>query len=250
MERSVAFVILLFICVSSISISTSRFVVEKNSLTLTSLDSIKGTHDSAIGNFGIPQYGGSMAGSVLFPKENQKGCKKFEDFGVSFKTKSGGLPNFILVDRGEEKPAILANSSDADNTVAHVDIFVKEEIQTPETENVTNAISFSADEETEREIKNGQPNSSDVAESEEKDSRNLHVPDASVNIDEGSSSRDMVKEPEVLEIQDKQKKEESPSIGELRDSGLNRNPEILPAVEPVQAPLSRRALDEPIRISL
>ncbi|KAF9617280.1 hypothetical protein IFM89_035224 [Coptis chinensis] len=84
----------------------------------------------------------------------------------------------------EEKPAILANSSDADNVgsddivsfegiesrertsesdqscelrqiVAHVDTFVKEEIQTPETENVTNAISFSADEETEREIKNG-----------------------------------------------------------------------------------------------
>ncbi|KAF9596482.1 hypothetical protein IFM89_012213 [Coptis chinensis] len=103
MERSVAFVILLFICVSSISISTSRFVVEKNSLTVTSPDSIKGTHDSAIGNFGIPQYGGSMAGTVLFPKENQKGCKKFEDFGVSFKTKSGGLPNFVLVDRGEAK---------------------------------------------------------------------------------------------------------------------------------------------------
>ncbi|KAG8368485.1 hypothetical protein BUALT_Bualt15G0050300 [Buddleja alternifolia] len=38
-----------------------RFVVEKNSLRVTSPDSIKGTHDSAIGNFGIPQYGGSMA---------------------------------------------------------------------------------------------------------------------------------------------------------------------------------------------
>ncbi|KAF9621210.1 hypothetical protein IFM89_016704 [Coptis chinensis] len=101
MEKSVAFVILLFICISSISISTSRFVVEKNSLTVTSPDSIKGTHDSAIGNFGIPQYGGSMAGTVLFPKENQKGCKNFEDFGVSFKTKSGGLPNFVLVDRGD-----------------------------------------------------------------------------------------------------------------------------------------------------
>ncbi|KAF9618069.1 hypothetical protein IFM89_000020 [Coptis chinensis] len=46
-----------------------------------------------------------------------------------------------------------------------------------------------------------------------------------------------------IPIQDKQEKEESPSIGELCDSGLNRNPEILPAVEPVQAPLSR--LPEP-----
>ncbi|KAK1431624.1 hypothetical protein QVD17_08111 [Tagetes erecta] len=33
----------------------SRFVVEKNSLTVSSPDSIKGNHDSAIGNFGIPQ---------------------------------------------------------------------------------------------------------------------------------------------------------------------------------------------------
>ncbi|KAF9599621.1 hypothetical protein IFM89_001211 [Coptis chinensis] len=95
--------------------------------------------------------------------------------------------------------------------------------------------------ETEREIKNGQPDTSVVAESEEKDSCNLHVPDASVNIDEGYSSQDVVKEPEVLEIQDKQKKEESHSIGELHDSGLNRNPEILPAREHrFQAPLSRR----------
>ncbi|KAF9602775.1 hypothetical protein IFM89_030931, partial [Coptis chinensis] len=168
----------------------------------------------------------------------------------------------------EEKPTILANSSDADNVgsddivsfegiesrekiyesdqscelrqiAAHVDTFVKEEIQTPETENVTNVISFSADEEIEREIKNGCTDTWDVAELEEKDSRNLHAPDASVNIDEGSSSQDVVKEPEVLEIQDKQKKEESPSIGELRDSGLNRTLEILPAVEPIQAPLSR-----------
>ncbi|KAF9615864.1 hypothetical protein IFM89_026767 [Coptis chinensis] len=84
----------------------------------------------------------------------------------------------------EEKPTIHANSSNDDNVgsdnivsfkgiesrekisesdqscelrqiAAHVDTFVKEEIQTPKTENVTNAISFSADEETKREIKNG-----------------------------------------------------------------------------------------------
>ncbi|KAF9592672.1 hypothetical protein IFM89_016749 [Coptis chinensis] len=144
--------------------------------------------------------------------------------------------------RRDRKPAILANSSDADNVgsddivsfegieyrekisesdqscelrqiAAHVDTFVKEEIRTRKRKY--------------------------VAELEEKDSRNLHVPDASVNIDEGSSSQDVVKEPEVLDIQDKQKKEESPSIGELRDFGLNRTPEILPVVEPIQAPLSR-----------
>lgn len=77
-----------------------RFVVEKNSLRVMSPDSIKGTHDSAIGNFGIPQYGGSMAGTVVYPKSNQKGCKEFNDFGISLKAKAGAMPNFVLLDRG------------------------------------------------------------------------------------------------------------------------------------------------------
>ncbi|KAL0365303.1 UNVERIFIED_CONTAM: Vacuolar-sorting receptor 3 [Sesamum angustifolium] len=78
-----------------------RFVVEKNSLRVISPDSIKGTHDSAIGNFGIPQYGGSMAGTVVYPRDNRKGCKNFDDSGISFKAKAGALPNFVLVDRGD-----------------------------------------------------------------------------------------------------------------------------------------------------
>lgn len=81
--------------------SVSRFVVEKNSLMVTSPEKIKGSHDSAIGNFGIPQYGGSMAGAVTYPKENRKGCREFGDFGISFKAKPGALPNFVLVDRGD-----------------------------------------------------------------------------------------------------------------------------------------------------
>lgn len=80
--------------------SNARFVVEKNNLRVTSPEKIKGTHDSAIGNFGIPQYGGSMAGTVVYPKENQKGCKEFSDFEISFKSKPGALPSFVLVDRG------------------------------------------------------------------------------------------------------------------------------------------------------
>ncbi|KAK1560212.1 hypothetical protein Q3G72_023628 [Acer saccharum] len=81
--------------------SVSRFVVEKNSLMVTSPEKIKGSHDSAIGNFGIPQYGGSMAGSVVYPKENRKGCKGFDEFGISFHSKPGSLPTFVLVDRGD-----------------------------------------------------------------------------------------------------------------------------------------------------
>ncbi|KAJ0265302.1 Vacuolar-sorting receptor 3 [Hirschfeldia incana] len=87
--------LLLSLCVES------RFVVEKNSLSVTSPDSIKGAHDCAIGNFGIPQYGGSMAGTVVYPKENQKSCKEFSDFSISFKSQPGALPTFLLVDRGD-----------------------------------------------------------------------------------------------------------------------------------------------------
>ncbi|KAK6945989.1 PA domain [Dillenia turbinata] len=80
-------------------IAHGRFIVEKNSLRVTSPDSIRGTHDSAIGNFGIPQYGGSLAGNVVYPKDNRKGCKEFD--GTPFKSKPGSLPTFVLVDRGD-----------------------------------------------------------------------------------------------------------------------------------------------------
>jgi hypothetical protein len=69
----------------------------EDSLRVTSPDSIKGTYDSAIGSFGIPQYGGSMAGSVVYPKDNQKGCKEFDESGISFKSKSGAFPTIFLL---------------------------------------------------------------------------------------------------------------------------------------------------------
>lgn len=77
---------------------SGRFVVEKNSLVVTSPPTLRGTHDSAIANFGIPQYGGSLAGAVVFPKENRNGC---DAFSSSFKTKPGALPTFVLLDRGD-----------------------------------------------------------------------------------------------------------------------------------------------------
>jgi len=68
-------------------------VVEKNRLRVTLPESIKGTYDSAIGNFGIPQYGVSMAGTVLYHKDNRKGCKEFTDYDISFKKKPGASKN-------------------------------------------------------------------------------------------------------------------------------------------------------------
>lgn len=77
-----------------------RFLVEKNSLKVTSPDSLKGVYESAIGNFGVPQYGGTMTGSVFYPKSNQNGCSSFEDVEASLKKKPGGVPIFLLADRG------------------------------------------------------------------------------------------------------------------------------------------------------
>lgn len=90
----------LFLGFMLLNLSVARFVVEKNSFRVISPESIKGTQDSAIGNFGIPQYGGSMAGTVVYPKENRKGCLGFDKSGISFKSKPGALPTFVLVDRG------------------------------------------------------------------------------------------------------------------------------------------------------
>ncbi|XP_008792241.1 vacuolar-sorting receptor 1-like [Phoenix dactylifera] len=81
--------------------SLGRFVVEKNSLKVTSPESLKGIYECAIGNFGVPQYGGTMVGIVVYPKANRKACQSFDDFDISFKPKPGGFPTFLLVDRGD-----------------------------------------------------------------------------------------------------------------------------------------------------
>ncbi|KAL6902035.1 hypothetical protein ACP4OV_004911 [Aristida adscensionis] len=82
--------------------AAGRFVVEKNSIQVTSPDELKGKYESSIGNFGVPQYGGTLHGWVEYPHKNQKACQSFDQFDISFKPKkAGGRPNFVLVDRGE-----------------------------------------------------------------------------------------------------------------------------------------------------
>ncbi|KAG0488950.1 hypothetical protein HPP92_007761 [Vanilla planifolia] len=66
-------------------------------LMVTAPFELRGKHDSAIGNFGIPQYGGSLAGVIVYPKENVMAC---DEFSNSFPSKPGALPTFLLVDRG------------------------------------------------------------------------------------------------------------------------------------------------------
>jgi hypothetical protein len=78
--------------------AAGRFVVEKNSIQVTSPDELKGKYECAIGNFGVPQYGGTLHGLVEYPKSNRKACQSFD---ISFKPKqAGGRPTFVLVDRG------------------------------------------------------------------------------------------------------------------------------------------------------
>ena len=74
--------------------------MEKNNLKITSPKSLKGIYECAIGNFGVPRYGGTMVGSVIYPNVNQKGCKSFENGDSSFKAKPGSFPTFLLIDRG------------------------------------------------------------------------------------------------------------------------------------------------------
>lgn len=76
-----------------------RFVVEKNSLKVTSPDSLKNVYECAIGNFGVPEYGGTLVGSVYYPKSNQKACSSFNT-DEALKKRPGGLPIFLLADRG------------------------------------------------------------------------------------------------------------------------------------------------------
>ncbi|PIA37625.1 hypothetical protein AQUCO_03000290v1, partial [Aquilegia coerulea] len=81
-----------------ISCVYGRFVVEKSSITVLSPYNLRSKHDSAIGNFGIPDYGGTMMGSVVYPDKSSHGCNSFEDFG--FKSRSS-RPTILLLDRGE-----------------------------------------------------------------------------------------------------------------------------------------------------
>ncbi|MBA0771830.1 hypothetical protein Gotri_007299 [Gossypium trilobum] len=77
---------------------SGRFVVEKNNIRVLSPLSLRGKHDGSIGNFGIPDYGGFIIGSVVYPEKGANGCESFN--GQPFKSKSP-RPSVVLLDRGE-----------------------------------------------------------------------------------------------------------------------------------------------------
>jgi hypothetical protein len=77
-----------------------RFVVEKSSVRVLAPEHIRGHHDAAIGNFGVPDYGGTLTGVVLYPDAKATGCAEFPK---KFKSKSG-RPVILLLDRGGTTP--------------------------------------------------------------------------------------------------------------------------------------------------
>ncbi|KAL1833848.1 hypothetical protein ACET3Z_003499 [Daucus carota] len=97
MSRSLLGVLL---CVVLVSVN-GRFVVEKESIRVLSPYKLRSKHDAAIGNFGVPEYGGSMVGSVVYSHQNSYACKPFDDEKKQpFKTNSTRL-HILIVDRGE-----------------------------------------------------------------------------------------------------------------------------------------------------
>ncbi|KAL4442405.1 hypothetical protein ABPG77_004989 [Micractinium sp. CCAP 211/92] len=79
------------------SARAASFVVETGSMRITAPPQIAGAHDSAIGDFGVPLYGGTLTGSVLLIPENHLGCSEF----AAPLPANGTLPPVLLVDRGD-----------------------------------------------------------------------------------------------------------------------------------------------------
>ncbi|BAT80217.1 hypothetical protein LR48_Vigan468s004000 [Vigna angularis] len=77
----------------------ARFVVEKSSITVLSPHKMRTKRDGAIGNFGLPDYGGFIVGSVVYPAKGSHGCQVF-DGDKPFKLQSY-RPTIVLLDRGE-----------------------------------------------------------------------------------------------------------------------------------------------------
>uniref|UniRef100_A0A8R7QS50 Uncharacterized protein n=1 Tax=Triticum urartu TaxID=4572 RepID=A0A8R7QS50_TRIUA len=54
-----------------------RFVVKKSSVRVLAPEHIWGHHDAAIVNFGVPDYGGTLTGVMLYLDKKAIGCAEF-----------------------------------------------------------------------------------------------------------------------------------------------------------------------------
>jgi len=89
------YIVMLLLMISSV---LGRYVVEENSINVIAPYSLRGKRNSSIGNFGVPDYGGTMIGKLVYPEKGKFGCKSFEELGVPF-SKLDSEILFLLVDR-------------------------------------------------------------------------------------------------------------------------------------------------------
>ncbi|KAK1687100.1 hypothetical protein QYE76_047948 [Lolium multiflorum] len=92
---------LCLVIVATASVAPAQLVVVKNSIWVMSPLSMRAHHEAAIANYGVPNYGGTLTGVVLYPADAKlaTGCRPF-DATAPFKSRSG-RPVVLLVDRGE-----------------------------------------------------------------------------------------------------------------------------------------------------
>ncbi|KAL5578438.1 hypothetical protein UlMin_020137 [Ulmus minor] len=82
----------------SLYLVNGHFVVETGSIKVLSPVNLISKHDGAIGNFGVPDYGGYIVGSVVYPDKKTTGCEPF-DGDKTFKSRSP-RPIVVLLERG------------------------------------------------------------------------------------------------------------------------------------------------------
>ncbi|KAK9804303.1 hypothetical protein WJX72_005862 [[Myrmecia] bisecta] len=78
--------------------SLGQWVVETNSFRIKEPSNLAGEFDAAIGDFGVPLYGASLVGELVYLTANDKGCSVFDKHLTG---KAGNLPVILLVDRGD-----------------------------------------------------------------------------------------------------------------------------------------------------
>ncbi|QDZ19326.1 vacuolar-sorting receptor [Chloropicon primus] len=82
--------------------SGDRFHVETHAIRVSEPRDLQGDYEAAMGDFGVPLYGGTLTGRVHAPRSNRRGCEKFggRDFEGSEWT-SRTTPTIALIDRGD-----------------------------------------------------------------------------------------------------------------------------------------------------
>ncbi|XP_031473751.1 vacuolar-sorting receptor 6-like [Nymphaea colorata] len=97
-----AFFLPLLVLVLSTASVTSRFVVEKSSISVVAPDHLRGKHDGAIANFGVPHYGARFSGILFYPSTYSSSNMGCDPFTSPFKppASSSNRPLIVLIDRG------------------------------------------------------------------------------------------------------------------------------------------------------